>query len=65
LIACAALRSYSQVLMIFGLLWSVMFFGYHAEVVNRPVDSGDKQPVVWQTEFWITRLAPHLLGYVP
>tara|TARA_S200000501_G_C20823844_1_gene744088 strand:+ start:600 stop:1400 length:801 start_codon:yes stop_codon:yes gene_type:complete len=54
-----------MVLMIFGLLWSVMFFGYHAEVVNRPVDSGTKKPVRWQNKSGIARLAPHLLGYVP
>lgn len=65
--------------MIFGLLWSTMFFGYHAEVVNRPVNRGDdKRPKYWQmnnenTDLLafpvlgakIHRLVPNVLGYVP
>jgi len=66
-------------MMIFGLLWCTMFFGYHAEIVNRPVDLGpNKRPKYWQMNnenphllafpelgAKIHRLAPNLLGYVP
>ena len=66
-------------MMIFGLLWCTMFFGYHAEVVCRPIDlSPDKRPKYWQMNnetpqllafpelgAKIHRLAPNLLGYVP
>ena len=68
-----------MVIATFGLIWSTMYFGHVAEIVNRPVDLGvDVRAKYWQVNdqnpqlltipelgYKLNRLAPNLLGYIP
>ena len=68
-----------MIIATFGLIWSTMYFGHVAEIVNRPVDLGvDVRAKYWQINdqnpqlltipelgYKLNRLAPNLLGYIP
>jgi hypothetical protein len=67
------------VLMIFGLMWCTMTFGWVSEVYNRPISRGDDiKPYYWQINdknpstlqfpslpARLQRLVPYFLGWVP